>query len=1435
MKYKLHAALASVALTAALLFPTRASGQFRDLLSLASDSFPIDTAGASGSVASGPTGLDFGPMVALGDTVWGAFNQPIDLSLDSPHLQTVLYLKVDIVGSNPNLPLTLALYDSKYDFLNYRGTTSEYRSFGGQKYLRLTIADAFSPAILSNVHGVQLTWDGSNSSGTVELSAKAVSVPTSSSVDSGWIWRAPLVDGNSFNSAAISPGPGPQTIVAVGEAGTIATRHPNGEWSYYRTEWGGTVNDVLWAKGWFVAGCLGPDGKPLLLRSANGEDWVQTPAPTEVAIEDFAGWAAGDDGKIIALQYEGTTQVSLDGATTWAAGPSLPAPEEPVGLTWNTGYYAIETNGKGTWVAVGTGGVIATSSDNGLTWTKQRIATAGDFNFVHTDGDTFVAMAANDLASLPDGTVTDFSFWSAFRSSDGVSWARTLADVPQLEDESLDWVYGADGIYLAFVHGVRRDATGFEEWGQFAYLSENGGASWMPVSVNVGSHHDLDLSLSNKLIRTDSGTVFFFGWAGLIASITPPSDLVELISSPYLGRSPPVLYSVTGGGGKFLAVDLQDRSSIYSSDGINFNRLNSSDYWNSPQTVGIIGNGFIGARVGLITTENSSEPGIFIDSSAHGSWWTPLPGVSPLPIPPEQHASTDVVAVTGDSSGRIVVLSVARGWDAQNYRDTYAFRLHVWSGSQWAEVTDPDVDLALIGPDLWTSVRPHLQSGSGGFLLLTPNGKLLRSSNGLAWTLLPPLPQDTAQFIAGNYPWYSRDVVGLPNLVNSFAVDTAGRIVARSSKVARTRQASGLVDSVVTEGPDRFFVLQPNAQSWTAIQPPASKIDRYEGSNVVWNGSIFASANNAGFLWTSPDGLSWTRRALGADVKVLTWTGQQFVGLTEYSSIITHPNGLSPVMPGIVFRLIKSINGVNLGSTDAGYAIRNNNGNPIQITNAGTNATASTVPGWTPVGAVASGSGYALYWKHNTNGQFALWTLNAQGAATAGRGATLSEVLVAETNAGTDLDGDGKVGVQFTANKQIGNVTLGSTQFGYAIRNNNGNPIQITNAGTNATASTVPGWTPVGAVASGSGYALYWKHNTNGQFALWTLNAQGAATAGRGATLSEVLVAETNAGTDLDGDGKVGVQFTANKQIGNVTLGSTQFGYAIRNNNGNPIQITNAGTNATASTVPGWTPVGAVASGSGYELFWRHQDGRYAQWFLNSTGAATAGGLLSAGQRRSSEIRLNYDINEDGIVGSGIPGIYTGTFTNPSSGSGFGGYFAFIARENGTGAAIAWDPYSGIVQGFNDIPIEAGGSSSEAIFNYGGISGFLSRNTASLNGNFSWGGALTGFRNPDDGPYAATSGAYQGRFDGASRGNAYAIASSYGEFYFFTIEDGSNETGGGSGFLNALTNSFTTTIYGEEGPIEVTATLDVNTRTISGAYFRDGQKLGNIYLTLQPD
>jgi hypothetical protein len=103
-----------------------------------------------------------------------------------------------------------------------------------------------------------------------------------------------------------------------------------------------------------------------------------------------------------------------------------------------------------------------------------------------------------------------------------------------------------------------------------------------------------------------------------------------------------------------------------------------------------------------------------------------------------------------------------------------------------------------------------------------------------------------------------------------------------------------------------------------------------------------------------------------------------------------------------------TINGLNLGNTDSGYALRSGTAAPIQITFAGQFASTSNPgDGWSAIAAAANGSGYDLYWRNSNSSQFGRWTLNSSGALSGAGLISTQELLTAETTLSFDLSGNG--------------------------------------------------------------------------------------------------------------------------------------------------------------------------------------------------------------------------------------------------------------------------------------------------------------------------------------------------------------------------------------------------------------------------------------------
>ena len=295
--------------------------------------------------------------------------------------------------------------------------------------------------------------------------------------------------------------------------------------------------------------------------------------------------------------------------------------------------------------------------------------------------------------------------------------------------------------------------------------------------------------------------------------------------------------------------------------------------------------------------------------------------------------------------------------------------------------------------------------------------------------------------------------------------------------------------------------------------------------------------------------------------------------------------------------------------------------------------------------ATATSTGYQLYWRNSVSSQVARWDLNSSGACTSGTFLTESQLINEEIAINVDLNANGTIGHAYTAgNTTIGTVNLGSTPFGYALKNGTAAPLQITYPSGNASASN-PGanWVAIAAAAAPSGYELYWRNNVSSQFARWDLDANGSLISGTMLSSAALYAAEQKIQFDLNKDTITGLPFTAGIfSSAALSLGTTPIGYALRQGSGTVIPITVAGQNASP-TNPGfnWIAVAAAPSSTGFDLYWRNTASLdVGRWQLNSSGDLTTTGLLSAPQLFAAETSLGFDLNGNGFIGAATtPGI----------------------------------------------------------------------------------------------------------------------------------------------------------------------------------------------------
>jgi len=441
--------------------------------------------------------------------------------------------------------------------------------------------------------------------------------------------------------------------------------------------------------------------------------------------------------------------------------------------------------------------------------------------------------------------------------------------------------------------------------------------------------------------------------------------------------------------------------------------------------------------------------------------------------------------------------------------------------------------------------------------------------------------------------------------------------------------------------PSNLIATAGNAQASLTWAPPISN-----GGAAITDYTVQYSANG---------GASWTTFNRAAS----TATSATVMGLTNGTAYVFRVAAVNSGGTGsfsVASNSVIPTAAIELESTPTGYAIRNN-GQVVQITFNGSAASASNPGGgWTAIAARAANGGYEVLWRH-TGGSFVQWTLNSQGAQTANNG-FLTPQQVANWNNNGNL--------QFTPiGTANGAVEIGNTAAGYAVRNN-GQVVQITFNGSAASASNPgAGWTAIAARAAGSGYEVLWQH-PGGSFAQWTVNGFGARTGGGPLTPQQVQAVWAN-------------QTPFNPTAGGaIELLSTAAGYAIRNN-GQVIPITYAGRPASDfNPGMGWTAISVRATGSGYDLLWRHTGGNFAQWILNSFGALVTALDLPGRTMATTWAGLGVNFQGQYVIRSGggeIPITLNGTATSASNPG--GGWTAIAARAAGSGYELLWQHAGG--------------------------------------------------------------------------------------------------------------------------------------------------------------
>jgi hypothetical protein len=160
-----------LALAVTALSLASSPGQQIDLVSLGSPTFTVDPVATTAAYSQTGSGLVFNGTYVLADTVGGTFT-----SQDwSNPTYTTFGVVMSITGTNPDMPFSVQFYDSSFAVINtYTGTTST-SSLSPFQPLTLAIPGT---GLLSDVAGIQFTWDGGGTINTTAATISAVPEPS---------------------------------------------------------------------------------------------------------------------------------------------------------------------------------------------------------------------------------------------------------------------------------------------------------------------------------------------------------------------------------------------------------------------------------------------------------------------------------------------------------------------------------------------------------------------------------------------------------------------------------------------------------------------------------------------------------------------------------------------------------------------------------------------------------------------------------------------------------------------------------------------------------------------------------------------------------------------------------------------------------------------------------------------------------------------------------------------------------------------------------------------------------------------------------------------------------------------------------------------------------------------------------------------------------
>jgi 20S proteasome alpha/beta subunit len=355
-----------------------------------------------------------------------------------------------------------------------------------------------------------------------------------------------------------------------------------------------------------------------------------------------------------------------------------------------------------------------------------------------------------------------------------------------------------------------------------------------------------------------------------------------------------------------------------------------------------------------------------------------------------------------------------------------------------------------------------------------------------------------------------------------------------------------------------------------------------------------------------------------------------------------------PAAPSVVIESFGSTSLVEVGNDFFLYANGTTTGPELKY--GGVPWVAGQWGGYTPIGAEATATGYEVAFKVTGADAYTVWNTDSSGNITIDPIGTVSGSSTAlealETSFHQDLNGDNVTGIPAPTGVVIESfgstslVQVGNDFFMYANGTTTGPELKY--GGAPWAAGEWGGYTPIGAEATATGYEVAFKVAGADAYTAWNTDSNGNITTDPIGTVTASSTAlqalETSFHQDLNNDGMIGIPGTI-ESFGSTSLvqtGSDFFIYANGTTTGPELKY--GGAPWATGLWGGWTPIGAEATATGYEVAFKVAGGnQYTVWNTDANGNITSDSIgsvpASSSALQSLETSFHQDLNGDGTIG----------------------------------------------------------------------------------------------------------------------------------------------------------------------------------------------------------